>query len=85
MRKPPGRPSPWSVLHRFVELRHANAVGDLESVPLPTVEPPTRGERRRRQRQLARRLARMQARRAARAAAREAARTTARQTAEESG
>jgi SAM-dependent methyltransferase len=57
MRKPRWRPSPRRALHRFVELRYANGIGDLGSVPLPPGPRPTPGQRLRRQTRLAGRLA----------------------------
>ena len=49
MRKPAWKPSLWRVLHRAVELRRANQIGDLESVPLPERGRLRRPERRVRQ------------------------------------
>ena len=45
------RPSLWRVLHRAVELRHVNGIGDLSGVPRPP-EPPTAARQARRRRQL---------------------------------
>jgi SAM-dependent methyltransferase len=51
------RPSPWRLLHRVVELRHVNAIGDLSGVPKPP-RPANAGRagRERRQRRLLERL-----------------------------
>jgi SAM-dependent methyltransferase len=52
------RPSPWRVLHRVVELRHANGIGDLSGVPRPPKpETARRAARRRRQLRLKAQLA----------------------------
>jgi SAM-dependent methyltransferase len=61
MRKPSRRPSARRAIHRWVELRYTNALGDLEGVPIPAAERPTRGQRRRRQERLRDRLSRQAA------------------------
>jgi SAM-dependent methyltransferase len=56
MRKPRWRPSVRRAVHRWVELRWANGIGDLSGVPLPAAQRPTLAQRRRRQERLAERL-----------------------------
>ena len=56
LRKPPWRPSLRRAVHRWVELQHANARGDLDGVPIPGTRKPTGAQRRRQQAALADRL-----------------------------
>jgi SAM-dependent methyltransferase len=67
MRKPSGRTSFWAWLHRWVELRYTNGIGDLEGTPIPDNPRPTRRRRRVLQERLQARLKEIEGREAARA------------------